>query len=164
MLLKVDEKTSEVTVESFAAVLEWFGPLDGIGMLDRIYNLFQEKYFWGLASRDEADQALMKFSKDKGTFLLRLSGTEPGGFTLSCVVKDGTLQHFRINHKAGGTYNLGSVQYSSLDELLKNSSKQFATMNKKIKFKRPCAVPSPITKLLETHTQKIKLLGYGEVF
>lgn len=64
-VLRPEESSGLVIIESFAMVLEWFGPLEishghGIHFLDSIYNLLKQKYFHGFISTSTAEKLLNK--------------------------------------------------------------------------------------------------------
>jgi len=159
------KKIPQVSIEDFAAVLEWFGPMDGINMLHRMTKLCLQNFFWGYLSSVSAEKILIKDVKEKGSFLLRFSTTEPGSYSLSAVTQECRLQHFRIGHKAGGKYILGKTEYDTLEDLLKNCNKQMALVN--VRIKKPCSSVSPLKKTLEIHLKKVDpqnmLLGYGNM-
>jgi hypothetical protein len=79
--------------------------------------------------------------------VVRFSSSEPGSFALSAITstKDPKIQHFRIGHKAGGKFTLGSWEFSSLDELVK--SKELKQMSLSLNLSSPCSTPSVFTTL-----------------
>lgn len=108
LLASKDKRDSEetVTLDKFGLFLKWFGPLaakSSVGnIIDRVYNTCKEesvlmyhsvkiapnlscRWFHGAIQREESEQKLA--TEKKGTFLVRLSTTEPDKtpFTISKV-------------------------------------------------------------------------------
>ncbi len=56
--------------------------------------------------------------KKVGTYMIRFS-SKPGYYTITAMESEGQLKHFRIKHRSGTGYFLGSQEYPSLCALLK---------------------------------------------
>ena len=89
--------------------------------------------------------------------MIRFSSSEPGSFALSAVTntKDAKIQHFRIGHKAGGKYVLGTLEFNSIPELAK-SKEQLKQLNLSLNKSSPCSTKSPFT----TIEKKFQVLNY----
>lgn len=91
---------SIVNLERFGAFLGFFGPLSTkpqpFTILDKVRQLLECPYFHGEVSKEQADQLLSK--QPPGTYLLRLSTTREGTFTISKVSRSGNVNHQRIEH------------------------------------------------------------------
>jgi len=99
------DKTLIVELETFGRFLAWFGPLSSKGgFLDRLVTQCQEKWFHGLIERTQAEALLAQFKK-KGSFLVRLSSTEPhtSPFTVSRLTMAKTVEHQRIFRSKDGS-------------------------------------------------------------
>lgn len=60
-------------------------------------NLFTDRWFFGNVSRREAEEYLMAHTNTRGTFLIRESEQNPGGFALS--IKDWDQErNFHVKH------------------------------------------------------------------
>jgi hypothetical protein len=97
----------QVSLESFAKMLHWFGPLAEPSVLDRIHDLLRERYFHGEISSQEAERRMG--GEKKGTFLLRFSSRDLGCYALTVVDGKGALKHYRITHSPGSPYAIGKV-------------------------------------------------------
>jgi len=122
-----DNEKEKVTIEEWAKMLECFGPMEGLNIFDNIANLFAKEWFFGNFTEKEADVLLT--AKKRGTFIVRFS-SDPGSFTITTKSKEG-LSHFRIKHKAGQPYVLGTAEFDSLDAVIKFHKK-------KLGLKIPC--------------------------
>jgi hypothetical protein len=98
----------QVSLESFAKMLHWFGPLAEPSVLDRIHDLLRERYFHGEISSQEAERRMG--GEKKGTFLLRFSSRDLGCYALTVVDGKGALKHYRITHSPGSPYAIGKVR------------------------------------------------------
>jgi len=115
-----DNEKEKVTIEEWAKTLECFGPMNGLNILDNMAALFAKEWFFGNFTEKEADVLLT--AKKRGTFIVRFS-SDPGSFTITTKSKEG-LSHFRIKHKAGQPYMLGTAEYDSLDAVIKVHKKK----------------------------------------
>eukprot|EP01119_Soliformovum_irregulare_P002302 TRINITY_DN12587_c0_g1_i2.p1 TRINITY_DN12587_c0_g1~~TRINITY_DN12587_c0_g1_i2.p1 ORF type:complete len:647 (-),score=160.39 TRINITY_DN12587_c0_g1_i2:54-1964(-) len=159
-LLRADAEGSGVSIEMFSSILEWFGPFDSIGMLDKILDLCKKKYFYGHFSSKSAEKVLSADIKNKGTFLIRLSASDPGSFALSVVRKDCKIQHFRILRTTSGRYMLGKSEYDSLESLIRNAETQLKSLDIKLKPNKTCSAKSPLELIIDAYQRKAALAGY----
>eukprot|EP01113_Clastostelium_recurvatum_P023171 TRINITY_DN2769_c0_g1_i7.p1 TRINITY_DN2769_c0_g1~~TRINITY_DN2769_c0_g1_i7.p1 ORF type:complete len:485 (-),score=129.90 TRINITY_DN2769_c0_g1_i7:665-2119(-) len=122
--VRLKDKEEAVTVEEFGKMLEWFGPLDkGYQIVDSIYSIcIGIKGFFGDVSSEEASKILS--GKDKGTYVLRFSVSEPGCYALTVMNKEKQLQQFKILHRAGQGYTLLHHKAALLPDLLKQVAKE----------------------------------------
>eukprot|EP01121_Diplochlamys_sp_Union-15-3_P015711 TRINITY_DN5240_c0_g1_i2.p1 TRINITY_DN5240_c0_g1~~TRINITY_DN5240_c0_g1_i2.p1 ORF type:complete len:332 (-),score=55.29 TRINITY_DN5240_c0_g1_i2:32-1027(-) len=101
-----DEFTS---LEKFGLFLKWFGPMiepkaKGCPIIDRMLATANNRWFHGDISKQESESRLA--TQKKGTFLVRLSTTEPERtpFTITKVNKKGAINHQRVYSNAKGYY------------------------------------------------------------
>eukprot|EP01114_Cavostelium_apophysatum_P001871 TRINITY_DN11645_c0_g1_i2.p1 TRINITY_DN11645_c0_g1~~TRINITY_DN11645_c0_g1_i2.p1 ORF type:complete len:632 (-),score=192.54 TRINITY_DN11645_c0_g1_i2:34-1929(-) len=115
---KSKQGKEEVTLDDFGKMLEWFGPLEkGTLVLRKIENQLRMKGFFGPIETAEAEKMLN--GKKAGSYIVRFSTRDPGCYAVTVLSKAGVLKHYRISHKAGGKYVLGTNEYDSLEELIK---------------------------------------------
>lgn len=96
-----------VNIEKFGAVLDWFGPMitipDDTDVISRIMRTCKQPWFHGDIDGKEAEQLLRVCNE--GAFLIRLSTTVRGSFTISKVSsnedKRKQIAHQRIDYKPG---------------------------------------------------------------
>jgi len=151
---KEDKDQKIVTIESLSALLDWFGPMENATILDRIYNLLAQPYFFGDISAQEAEK-LVTFDKKKfGTFILRFSTHDPGCYALTVHSATG-LKHYRVSHKPGQPYSIGKIECPTLEELLKKYGKE-------LELKTPCA-GSPTYALVYGSLNHVDSKGYTSV-
>lgn len=77
----------------------------------------------GRMSRKDSEEALLKksgqaFLQPDGAFLVRLSESSPGDFSLSVKYRD-QVQHFKVLRDNTGKYFLWAAKFNSLNELIK---------------------------------------------
>lgn len=92
-----------VKPDSFGKLLAWFGPME-VAMLDRMRELLQQPWFHGSIETDEAVAVLT--GEGPGAYIVRLSSSTPGCFTITKVSKKGTITHQRINFSPQKGYTL----------------------------------------------------------
>jgi len=133
--LNVDEETEKpiVTAANWTVYVDWFllsgdsGPRNKLTIL---VDILKQDWFWGNQSETDADNVLA-FS-EPGTFLVRLSQTTKGVFTLSWVeIKDDSpvIKHERI------------TQYAEV--LVKLVNKLVETKKKKDSKTKTLRIPAP---------------------
>lgn len=89
----------KVTLDQFGRLLGWFGPLDKDIVL-RIRETLSKVWFHGMISSQDAQMRLGGLPN--GSYLVRLSTTTPGAYTISSLSRrDGTLRHQRVNYEFG---------------------------------------------------------------
>jgi len=114
-----------VTLEAFGNLLSWFGPLDSVpdgssNVLEYIKSIVKQKWFHGHLSMTDASNRLSSYSK--GHFLIRLSSTVPGQFTISKVDKGNSISHQRITymHYSGFSVRLKDSKTGAVKLLAEN--------------------------------------------
>jgi serine/threonine protein kinase len=92
-----------VNLERFGKVLSWFGPLEpresasSFTILERVADALKQPWFHGDIARVRCEKSLSK--KEPGTYLVRVSTTVDGAFTISKVSRNGKVNHQRIDFK-----------------------------------------------------------------
>lgn len=127
--LLADNSKQLVTIEAWGRMLEWFGPMKGINILETIENLLKKSWFHGDMSSTAAEKELRKHKK--GTFLVRFSAREPGCYAITTVSQSEKIKHFRVYHKPGLQYLIGKMQCKSLEEII-------AKYHKELYLRAPC--------------------------
>lgn len=112
------DSDESVTMENFAKMTQWFGPMDGIDMLVRMVMLHKEPWFYGNLSSIQAEDTLA--DKGRGTFLIRFSSSNPGSFAISVNSEDGPVKHYKIWHQPGEGYSLGKEEFKDFAALIAN--------------------------------------------
>jgi len=92
----------EVQLEGFGLMVKWFGPLTYAGgnILARLRGAMSHEWFHGDMERLACEALLSGFGQQHGTFLVRLSTTEPidkNPFTISKVTSQGSVSHQRAS-------------------------------------------------------------------
>nr|CAI5846362.1 unnamed protein product [Callosobruchus analis] len=72
-------------------------------------------WYYGRITRADAEKLLL--NKHEGAFLIRISESSPGDFSLSVKCSDG-VQHFKVLRDAQGKFFLWVVKFNSLNELV----------------------------------------------
>jgi len=101
-----------VSLEKFAQVINWFGPLEvnhkNYSIVDKMEAVMEKEYFFGDISKERAEDLLA--AEPKGTFLVRASITQPDKpFTISKVSKKGKINHQRISKEKDGSLTVNIV-------------------------------------------------------
>lgn len=118
-------------------MLAWFGPLTPVTeFLLRVTKLLQQPWFHGEIPSQEAAQLVGRPPAPAGSFLMRFSSTEIGGFAFTINGRDLRPAHYRLLHErqeytfkmVGGTREIRS---SSLRDLV-------ATIKKQLGCNWPC--------------------------
>eukprot|EP01100_Stratorugosa_tubuloviscum_P007725 TRINITY_DN318_c0_g2_i1.p1 TRINITY_DN318_c0_g2~~TRINITY_DN318_c0_g2_i1.p1 ORF type:complete len:558 (+),score=207.30 TRINITY_DN318_c0_g2_i1:44-1675(+) len=116
-----------VNVERFGLMLTFFGPLtqtaEEPNFLSKMKELMRQRWFHGDIGRVEAESKLKK--ETDGTFLIRISTTVPGSFTITKKSQDGRILHQRIEYKPQEGYStslhLNANSNINSNDLLNNS-------------------------------------------
>lgn len=102
-----------VTLERFGHVLSWFGPLEvrsgaiessATTFLDRILETLSQPWFHGDIERVPCEAALK--DQTPGTYLVRVSTTVAGAFTISKMASSLKINHQRIDFKPSTGYKI----------------------------------------------------------
>jgi hypothetical protein len=100
-----DTENSNVNIEKLGLLLKWFGPLqqtiknEETNIISIVGNVMKESWFHGDLPRPQCEALLTDYIKKKGTYLVRLSTTDPiekSPFTISKVNKKGKINHQRV--------------------------------------------------------------------
>jgi len=94
----VNSPPSVVDLDSFGRLLNWFGPLEGPSFLVNLRNVMRQPWFHGDVETKDAEKLLS--GRKKGCFLVRLSTSKAGMFTISKVASKG-INHQRVQNKSG---------------------------------------------------------------
>ncbi|EDS44019.1 growth factor receptor-bound protein [Culex quinquefasciatus] len=98
--------------------MNWYrAELDGKeGLIPSNYiEMKNHDWYYGRITRADAEKLLS--NKHEGAFLIRISESSPGDFSLSVKCSDG-VQHFKVLRDAQGKFFLWVVKFSSLNELV----------------------------------------------
>uniref|UniRef100_A0A182TF06 SH2 domain-containing protein n=1 Tax=Anopheles melas TaxID=34690 RepID=A0A182TF06_9DIPT len=98
--------------------MNWYrAELDGKeGLIPSNYiEMKNHDWYYGRITRADAEKLLS--NKHEGAFLIRISESSPGDFSLSVKCSDG-VQHFKVLRDAQGKFFLWVVKFNSLNELV----------------------------------------------
>jgi len=127
-------RDDRVSMERFSQVLSWFGPLSDLTeFLTNIEDMLKQTWFHGDISPNEAMKRLR--NEKKGTYLIRFSSKDPGGFVITVMRSNSKVKHYRVAHKPGSTFDISNFKCRRLDELL-------SVHRKELGLGQPCS-PHP---------------------
>lgn len=89
-------------------------------------------WYYGRITRADAQNLLM--NKHEGAFLIRVSESSPGDFSLSVKCADG-VQHFKVLRDAQGKFFLWVVKFNSLNELVDYHRTSSVSRSQHVKLK-----------------------------
>lgn len=114
-----------VTVYEFSCFLKWFGPL--IGSLDRLLVPLKAGFLSGFVPALEAGELLS--SKEPGTFLIRMSKTQPGSFAVTFIDNTKRIRHCLLHHvdPFGVTLKNPPDIYNSLQDFVNSHATKLKT-------------------------------------
>ena len=115
--------------------MNWFrAELDGReGLIPSNYiEMKPHSWYYGRITRAEAEKLLM--NKHEGAFVVRVSESSPGDFSLSVKCGDG-VQHFKVLRDANGKFFLWVVKFNSLNELVDYHHSASVSRSQDIKLK-----------------------------
>ncbi|KAF9806414.1 hypothetical protein SFRURICE_001209 [Spodoptera frugiperda] len=98
--------------------MNWYrAELDGKeGLIPSNYiQMKSHSWYYGRITRADAEKLLA--NKPEGGFLIRISESSPGDFSLSVKCPDG-VQHFKVLRDASSKFFLWVVKFNSLNELV----------------------------------------------
>ncbi|KAL5288648.1 sem-5 family protein [Megaselia abdita] len=98
--------------------MNWYrAELDGKeGLIPSNYiDMKSHDWYYGKITRADAEKVLL--NKHEGAFLIRISESSPGDFSLSVKCPD-MVQHFKVLRDAQGKFFLWVVKFNSLNELV----------------------------------------------
>ncbi|XP_074605573.1 growth factor receptor-bound protein 2 drk [Brevipalpus obovatus] len=115
--------------------VNWFrAELDGReGLVPSNYiDMRPHEWYYGRITRADAEKLLK--NKHEGAFLIRVSESSPGDFSLSVKCSDG-VQHFKVLRDTLGKFFLWVVKFSSLNELVEYHRSASVSRSQDIKLK-----------------------------
>jgi len=89
-------------------------------------------WYYGRITRADAEKLLS--NKHEGAFLIRVSESSPGDFSLSVKCGDG-VQHFKVLRDTSGKFFLWVVKFNSLNELVEYHRSASVSRSQDIKLK-----------------------------
>ncbi|KAI1298416.1 Protein E(sev)2B [Halotydeus destructor] len=89
-------------------------------------------WYYGRITRADAEKLLA--NKHEGAFLIRVSESSPGDFSLSVKCGDG-VQHFKVLRDTSGKFFLWVVKFNSLNELVEYHRSASVSRSQDIKLK-----------------------------
>jgi len=89
-------------------------------------------WYYGRITRADAEKLLS--NKHEGAFLIRVSESSPGDFSLSVKCGDG-VQHFKVLRDTSGKFFLWVVKFNSLNELVDYHRTASVSRSQDIKLK-----------------------------
>jgi len=114
-----------LTIEQFGKVLDWFSPAPlqpRSRWLDELLRLVSCKWFHGEIDVRDTEDRLQ--DQEHGTYLVRFSSSNPGGYALSAITAAGKVQHLRILHPPGSSsYAVGNTEYADIHTLVEDKVK-----------------------------------------
>eukprot|EP01099_Mayorella_cantabrigiensis_P004755 TRINITY_DN362_c0_g1_i1.p1 TRINITY_DN362_c0_g1~~TRINITY_DN362_c0_g1_i1.p1 ORF type:complete len:531 (-),score=125.59 TRINITY_DN362_c0_g1_i1:95-1606(-) len=106
---KAGDQELVVTLENFGHFCSWFSPIErSKATTDRIEGIVRNNWFHGSITKEDSETLLS--SQPEGTFLIRLSSTSPGSFTISKKL-EGRVIHQRIEYKPGFGFTLKGTKH-----------------------------------------------------
>jgi len=113
----------------------WYrAELDGKeGLIPSNYiEMKKHDWYYGRITRADAEKLLN--SKHEGAFLIRVSESSPGDFSLSVKCGDG-VQHFKVLRDTKGMFFLWVVKFPSLNELVEYHRSASVSRSQDIKLR-----------------------------
>jgi len=103
-----DSLPDNVGLEAFGRLLQWFGPMGRkADWIATVRDSMRQAWFFGDVDSKEAEKALS--GRKKGTFLVRMSASHPGQFTISKVASKG-INHQRFSVEPGKGFTLKTTK------------------------------------------------------
>ncbi|XP_022664229.1 protein enhancer of sevenless 2B isoform X2 [Varroa destructor] len=115
--------------------MNWYrAELDGKeGLIPSNYiEMKKHDWYYGRITRADAEKLLS--NKHEGAFLIRVSESSPGDFSLSVKCGDG-VQHFKVLRDTKGMFFLWVVKFPSLNELVEYHRSASVSRSQDIKLK-----------------------------
>jgi len=110
-----------VRLETFGWVVSWFGTLQ-TNFLKMIQTAVHSPWFHGIISASEAT-ALLQFCAP-GTYLIRLSTSYFGAWTLSYISPTYQISHYRFSYNLQkGVFIFAETEYPSISDILEHHTK-----------------------------------------
>jgi len=137
-----------VNIERLGLFFKWFGSLvqnedDGwISVFDIMKDIVKREWFFGDIFKKDCESLLASFRSKPGTFLVRLSLTEPEitPFTISKISKAGGIVHQRIYRRIGKKGYYIFIKRNGKSEKIKSPdlSSLIENVSSKINLKYVC--------------------------
>ena len=132
-----------VELDHFGRLLNWFGPLTEKSFLSKLRDIMRCPWFHGDIDTKTSEKLLS--GRKKGCFLVRLSTSKSGMFTISKVATKG-INHQRVQNKPGTGLSLkitsGSGSKKKTTSITENLSLDAfiskKTVSSGLKLKDPC--------------------------
>ncbi|CAF1016877.1 unnamed protein product [Rotaria sordida] len=109
-----------------------------------------EIWYYGLLSRDDAENYLKLYGNEKGDYLIRDSERRIGNYSLSILDDMNTIRHFRIElSDDGNRYIIGKRSFNSLNDLIEHykSHPVFDADHNKLYLNKPLIITNSKYKL-----------------
>eukprot|EP01088_Endostelium_zonatum_P012035 TRINITY_DN2619_c0_g1_i1.p1 TRINITY_DN2619_c0_g1~~TRINITY_DN2619_c0_g1_i1.p1 ORF type:complete len:522 (-),score=67.79 TRINITY_DN2619_c0_g1_i1:260-1825(-) len=140
------EPEALITIESFSALLKWFGHMsrpyryNRQNLLTRIRKTFKYCAFHGFISSNALKKKLAGYPS--GTFAIRFSETTPGFFVLARVHSDGKVTEGRMYWDTKKGFTVGNYSAKTLTKFCRE-------LRKKLHLKYICGKRTCYEKLFE---------------
>ncbi|KAH1015678.1 hypothetical protein HUJ04_007025 [Dendroctonus ponderosae] len=106
---------------------------------------------------DDSEKLLL--NKHEGAFLIRISETSPGDFSLSVKCSDG-VQHFKVLRDAQGKFFLWVVKFNSLNELVEYHRTSSVSRSQDVKLRDMVADEYLVQALYDFTPQEVGELEF----
>lgn len=134
--------------------MNWYrAELDGAeGLIPSNYiEMKPHNWYYGRITRADAEKLLA--NKPEGAFVVRVSESSPGDFSLSVKCGDG-VQHFKVLRDAQGKFFLWVVKFNSLNELVEYHHSASVSRSADIKLKEMIPDELVVQALYDFHPQE----------
>jgi len=114
-----NEGLGYVAIQHFGDVVAWFGgmrDINGTTMLDRMHTTLKHDWFHGDVTSEEASRRLRK---EPGTYLVRFSQSDVGGYAITRINEKGKTVSIRISQDSNGSFSVNKdATYPTLKALI----------------------------------------------
>ena len=114
--LSLVDKNNIVSADKFGNLLKYYGAFCD-DLIDRIETVFENKWFSHDISSEITEKTLLPHKRKAGTFLVRLSKSNPGSYCVSYVNESGRIVHLLIPYSADG-YRYSNRYFDTLSDLV----------------------------------------------
>ncbi|XP_037037870.1 growth factor receptor-bound protein 2 isoform X1 [Bradysia coprophila] len=138
--------------------MNWYrAELDGKeGLIPSNYiEMKSHDWYYGRITRADAEKLLS--NKHEGAFLIRISESSPGDFSLSVKCSDG-VQHFKVLRDAQGKFFLWVVKFNSLNELVEYHRTASVSRSQDVKLRD--MVPEEVSDSMRAHTAPFEVIRF----
>lgn len=130
-----------VAIEDFGRFLSFFGPIRPeaeASVVDNLVECLSKEWFFGDISKDDAETILKR--NTRGFFLIRLSTTVAGSFTISKVSRKEKINHQRIDYNPTEGYTIRIVKGGEAQVVVRDTlPKLIEAVADGLFLKTPCA-------------------------